>query len=90
MVGDPAALAHLAAQVNEWQRPLTAFTAAPFRLWFRLEEPDGNGDERSMTRAAQEAWYVRYLLQSAHDPSLLVSAEEAWRAKGGGEKRQDH
>jgi hypothetical protein len=87
MDGDPAALAQLAVQVKEWQRPLTASTATPFRLCFRLEEPDGNGDKSSITRAAREAWYVRFLLQSAHDPSLLVSAEEAWRARGGTKQR---
>ncbi len=30
------------------------------------------------------------MLQSAHDPSLLISAEEAWRAKGGAKKGARH
>ena len=48
-------------------------TSTPFRLCFRIEEPnDGNGK-----------WYVRYLLQANRDPSLLIPAEEIWKGKDG-------
>jgi SNF2 family DNA or RNA helicase len=72
MDGDPAELARLADQVRQWRRPVEIAAAAPFRLALRLEEPEGDGDR----------WYVRYLLQAADDPSLLVPAGTAWAAKG--------
>ena len=81
MEGKAADLVQLAAQVAEWQRPIEASTVAPFRLCFRLEEPIGNGDQTEITDDGQGSWYVRYLLQAASDPSLLIPAEEAWRAK---------
>jgi SNF2 family DNA or RNA helicase len=63
-------LARLAAQVREWRRPVSVHGAAPYRLTFRLEEPqDGAGEA---------AWFVRYLLQATHDQSLLVPAEDVW------------
>jgi len=68
-------LAQLVSQVRDWQRPVTARAAVPFRLTFRLEEPREG--------APDEAWYVRYLLQATHDPSLLIPAEDAWAAGGG-------
>jgi len=82
MEGDGAELARFAAQVREWQRPVSVSTACPFRLCFRLEEPE---DEGGMEEAAipspgpgRDKWYVRYLLQAADDPSLLVEAKDAW------------
>ncbi|MBP1722973.1 MAG: Helicase, family, partial [Deltaproteobacteria bacterium] len=82
MVGSPAELAELAGQIQEWQRPLATSAASPFRLCFRLEEPDGNGDQKEKAGLRMASWYVRYLLQAARDPSLLIPAEEAWKAKG--------
>ncbi len=61
----------LAGQVRDWRRPISVSAAAPFRLCFRLEEPDKTPD-----------WYVRYLLQAADDPSLLVPVADAWKPKG--------
>lgn len=87
MVGDPVELARFVAQVKEWQRPVTTSTATPFRLYFRLEEPNGKGEITEITREAQDSWYVRYLLQAAHDPSLLIPAQEAWKLKDGAKKR---
>jgi SNF2 family DNA or RNA helicase len=72
--GDTEALAQMTAQVHEWQRPITAATATPFRLCFRLEEPEGDGEG--------DAWYVRYLLQAEDDPSLLIPAKDAWNLRG--------
>ncbi|MBS3920109.1 MAG: DEAD/DEAH box helicase [Deltaproteobacteria bacterium] len=88
MEGASAELARFAAQVQEWQRPISLSADAPFRLCFRLEEPkeDGNGD-KSWVRGALSAkepissWYVRYLLQAAHDPSLLITAQNIWSSK---------
>jgi hypothetical protein len=61
----------LAAQVQQWQRPIQVSTRAPFRLCFRLEEPKDDS----------EVWLVRYLLQGTRDPSLILSASEAWNPK---------
>jgi hypothetical protein len=85
MRGDAEALADFAAQVREWRRPLSLSVAAPFRLCFRLEEPipdeeAEDGEESSLQDDG--AWRVRYLLQSAKDPSLLIPASEAWSACG--------
>jgi SNF2 family DNA or RNA helicase len=86
--GTSAEIAQFATQVQEWQRPIFVSTSAPFRLCFRLEEPkdEENGDKSWMRDglSAQESidlWYVRYLLQAAHDPSLLIMAENVWNAK---------
>jgi SNF2 family DNA or RNA helicase len=89
MAGDPAESAALAEQVQEWQHPLVTSAASPFRLCFRLEEPDGNGEPKEKAGPGVASWYVRYLLQAAQDPSLLIPAEEAWRAeKGTGRKER--
>jgi SNF2 family DNA or RNA helicase len=69
MAGEPGELAALAEQLRGWARPLS-LAEGPVRLCFRLEEPEGDGGQ----------WFVRYLLQAADDPSLLVPAEEVWRA----------
>jgi SNF2 family DNA or RNA helicase len=89
--GGTSELAQLAEQVREWQRPVTAQAATPFRLCFRLEEPE-EGDEMfggvATTRASsrvsvsQGRWRVRYLLQALDDPSLLVPAAKVWNARG--------
>jgi len=78
MDGDAAELAELATQVGEWQRPMAVSTASPFRLCFRLEEPES--DEAGTARTM--GWNVRYLLQAANDPSLLVPAKDVWKSKG--------
>ena len=71
MEGSAAEMAKLAGQAREWRRPIMVSAATPFRLCFRLEEPDKSPD-----------WHVRYLLQAADDPSLLVPVADAWKAKG--------
>ena len=83
MGGDEEELAQFAEQVREWRRPLSVSVAAPFRLCFRLEEPE-NGVEADSPPQQQpsDAWYVRFLLQAADDPSLLVPAEDVWAARG--------
>jgi len=69
--GDGAELLQLTNHLKDWIRPISVSAASPFRLCFRIEEPhDGN-----------DKWYVRYLLQANHDPSLLIPAEEVWKGK---------
>jgi SNF2 family DNA or RNA helicase len=69
-------LAALADQVREWRRPISVSAASPFKLCFRLEEPDDESEK------GNAGWYVRYLLQAAADQSLLVPVADAWGAKG--------
>ncbi len=73
MDGNAAELQALARQVQEWRRPIQVSASAPFRLCFRIEEPAGDSDN----------WQVHYLMQSTADSSLLLPAEDAWRAKKG-------
>ena len=83
IAGDTADLAQLAAQVREWRRQIAVSASSPFRLCFRLEEPeDVAGTSRADDKTSDEAWYVRYLLQPHDDPSLLIPVEEAWKARG--------
>ncbi len=91
MTADVSELARLAEQVREWQRPITAQAATPFRLCFRLEEPEEENKETRRRKGAAKAsspvtgggaWHVRYLLQAADDPSLIIPATQVWNAKG--------
>jgi len=88
LVGPLAELQQLAAQVRDWQRPLTRTSSAPFRLCFRLEEPGDaetaeQGTATPRRRSARSgAWQVRYLLQAVDEPSLLVPVADAWQPKG--------
>jgi SNF2 family DNA or RNA helicase len=79
--GSATELAQLAEQVRSWQRPIAVTAGAPFQLCFRLEEPPAAGDDREPAVADGE-WQVRYLLQAADDPSLLIPVADAWTAKG--------
>ena len=81
--GETADLAQLAAQVREWRRPIAVSAGSPFRLCFRLEEPENAArTEKEGEKASGDAWYVRYLLQPHDDPSLLIPVDEAWKAGG--------
>ncbi|HMI26508.1 MAG TPA: DEAD/DEAH box helicase, partial [Streptosporangiaceae bacterium] len=71
---DEAEAAALAAELGAW-RDSAAIPAGPVRTCFRLAEP-----------AAPEAdpWRVEFALQSADDPSLMVSAADVWSGLGAG------
>lgn len=83
--GKEAELAGFAAAVREWRRPIEAAAAAPFRLCFRLEEPElaetVNGGRRRRAKEA-DLWTVRYLLQPLDDLSLQIPAGEVWKPGG--------
>ena len=71
---DEAEAATLAAELDAWlDRAL--IPAGPVRTCFRLTEP-----------AVPEAdpWRVEFALQSTEDPSLMVSAADAWAGQGVG------
>ena len=78
--GTPEQLGQLRTQVMEWQRPIAVMASAPFRVCFRLEEPpesdEGEGDVAS---SSDGDWYLRYLLQSHEDRSLLLPASAVWK-----------
>ena len=95
--GDDESLSQLADLVRDWRRPVDQAAMAPFRLFFRLEEPAPAKDEppprrnrrhgrqragRDVPRPGQRRWYVRFLLQSAEDPNLLVPTADAWIIRG--------
>ena len=81
LTGKPIELGQFAEQVRTWQQPVAVATGAAFRLCFRLEEPPANGDEHVAVLPRGD-WQVRYLLQAADDPSLLLPVSEAWSPRG--------
>lgn len=70
--GKPNELAEMMSQLEQWRRPIQVSSETPLRLCFRLEEPN----------QTEGQWYVRYLLQSHQDPSLLVPVESVWNNHG--------
>ncbi|MEI7634511.1 MAG: DEAD/DEAH box helicase [bacterium] len=80
MTGGAASLSEFSVQVREWQRPVSLIAEAPFRICFRLEEPPLQ-DEFQET-SGDVSWTLRYLLQAADDPSLLIPAADAWKPAG--------
>src|SRR5258706_196648 len=83
MDGDPQALAVFATHVKEWTQALSLGHDPSVRLCFRLEEPAPNGaNDDQVGVAAAGKWQVEYLLQATDDPSLLVPAQDVWRAGG--------
>ena len=71
---DEAEAAELAAELDAWQDG-AQIPAGPVRTCFRLAEP-----------ASRECdpWRVEFALQSAEDPSLMVSAADVWSGLGAG------
>jgi SNF2 family DNA or RNA helicase len=69
---DEAETAGLAAELDAW-RDSAVIPAGPVRTCFRLAEP-----------ASQDSdpWRVEFALQSAEDPSLMVSADDVWSGAG--------
>ncbi|WP_456429845.1 DEAD/DEAH box helicase [Rhodocaloribacter sp.] len=78
MDGDVADLAHLAGQIEAWRRPVSVSSKTPFRLTFRLEEPEETEPAPAALVTDPGPWRVRYLLQATDDPSLFVEVAEAW------------
>jgi len=69
--GEGEKLLQLTNHLKEWGRPISISATSPFRLCFRIEEPNNGND----------TWYVRYLLQANHDPSLILPVEQVWKGK---------
>lgn len=74
--GTPAALAQLHRAWRGWLEQLRIAAGQGFRISFRLESPE------APVAPTQRAWGLRYFLQATDDLSLLVPAEEVWKARG--------
>ncbi len=69
LAADAAGLTMLSEALTHWQRDAAA---GPARACFRLVEPvDDDGE-----------WQVKFGLQAADEPSLVVDAEAVWRSRG--------
>lgn len=63
----------LSSALTAWAAPvLQVAEADPVRACFRLDAPEEEG----------EPWRLRFFLQAADEPSLLVPAAEVWRSRG--------
>ena len=71
---DEAQAGELAAQLDAWLDG-AQIPAGPVRTCFRLTEP---------AAAEADPWRVEFALQSADDPSLMVSAADVWAGQGAG------
>jgi len=67
MAGDDEELAHLAGQLQAWRRRIEVTAEAPFRLVFRLEEPEVSAESEDI-EGDPGPWTLRYRLQSTDDP----------------------
>jgi hypothetical protein len=72
VVDDPGELSKLERLVAEW-RADAASRGGPWRLCLRLQEPAKDEDE-------DQNWHLEFLLQATDDMSLVVGADEVWRA----------
>jgi superfamily II DNA or RNA helicase len=68
--------AALAAELDAWLDS-ARIPAGPVRTCFRLAEPEAEAAEG-------DPWRVEFALQSADDPSLMVSASDVWAGLGAG------
>jgi SNF2 family DNA or RNA helicase len=73
-------LASLYKSWREWVGQLRGAEQVAFRLCFRVEPPEIDAESG---QAMSPDWTLRYMLQANDDPSLLVPAEQVWRARGG-------
>ena len=67
-------LRHLCTSLTDWRDAGIVSRDHPekFRTCFRLEPPEDGDDD----------WALRYFLQAADDPSLLIPANVIWRERG--------
>jgi superfamily II DNA or RNA helicase len=71
---DEAEGRELAAELDAWLDG-AQIPAGPVRTCFRLTEPGA---------PESDPWRVEFALQSADDPSLMISAEQVWAGHGAG------
>jgi len=86
---DQAEAEQLAAELAAWL-DAARIPAGPVRTCFRLAEPAEPAGPAEPTGPAEPAgagpdlWRVEFALQSADDPSLMISAADAWAGHGAG------
>lgn len=81
VAGVPFELETLQNQIEQWQRPLTLAAASPWKLSFRLTEPDsGVADNEQAAPDLDAAWRLQYFLQARADPSLQMPLNDVWRS----------
>ncbi|MFP4176473.1 MAG: DEAD/DEAH box helicase [Candidatus Brocadiia bacterium] len=71
-------------RIQEWRRPISVAAKAPWRLCFRLEEPDVEDEENALITAidtSSDQWSLTFLLQPHDDPSLRVPLAEIWNTE---------
>ena len=69
---EEAEAARLATDLDAWL-DRAQIPAGPVRTCFRLAEPSESDDD---------PWRVEFALQSTEDPSLMISAADAWAGQG--------
>jgi superfamily II DNA or RNA helicase len=74
--------AALAAELDAWLDG-ARIPAGPVRTCFRLIEPTTAEDRPAVPAQPDgDPWHVEFALQSAEDPSLMVSAADVWAGQG--------
>jgi SNF2 family DNA or RNA helicase len=68
VLGTPAELHALTAQIESWRRSALEEQATAHRLCLRVEEPETDDGP----------WRIGFLLQSRSDPSLLLDVKTIW------------
>jgi superfamily II DNA or RNA helicase len=77
----------LLEEFETWIQPALGAEPGMPRACFRLELPEEEEEPPRETPQAAESFPLRFLLQSARDPSLLVPATEVFRGRGEGLRR---
>ena len=74
------------ASVQDWSsNAQSSGSSGAFKTCFRLEPPevdDSEKDEVSINNEDGRDWQLRFFLQAADDPSLLIPAEKVWQESG--------
>ena len=85
---EEAEAARLATDLDAWL-DRAQIPAGPVRTCFRLAEPldggaggEGGGRPPEATQPQDDPWRVQFALQSTEDPSLMISAADAWAGQG--------
>ena len=79
---DAAEAQALTTSLAAW-RAAACLVAGPVRTCFRLVEPP-EPDPANPAERAGSRWRVEFALQSAQDPSLMLTAEDVWAGAGTG------
>lgn len=76
--GDRDELTSLERVIDEWRADATS-REGPWRLCLRLREPPATEDDEAPS-GQEPPWRLEFLLQATDDLSLVIAAEDVWRA----------